>query len=956
MNSPWTDKVITFRNTLFTALHPKCRANIGAISKICKDPNKLKDFDGLALDFSSGMRTHGYFVFTNKSIGGKYFGEENNMGRINYGSMLMTECRVLYRLKLRILVLEESSEEGQKYGLGDSHGKISPKILELMKALNPDFDSEQPEDEKNPQLINRDTRIPLQFRMGIQNNVLAKGTVASLASLLKEDKYDLVLPKSCFKAKKPEGDRAERTTEVHFAIVHEAKNSPARGGQMLWQWFSYPSLLKDVMPATFEKAKELSEATNNIHALAAVLGADSEELLMDDQNDEQYGVGVVEKREQTEEDGGSYRDILLEIVAADKYGQLTKHPFIVNRLIDRLRKRWLRLALNGAVQFRGLMGMPSERIPHHSFVSGDLPAGEYFAFRNPIRYHIDIKIWENVSSERTKGLNQYKGVAFIPTDTAAEVGGDFDGDKFNVIQIENMPNLSEEAKNLTDKYKDSSTREVVKYGKVPITGTLAEVAIRSMDSKVGIVADLIMRAQAVGLIHIKYDFPKFDHVTGKYAGEWVRDAENNLHFLGETVAMTVLDFLAQEMQVAVDRLKNNLFHDERGLGVVQGIISNEVQPPWVSDRKREEVYSKRPMHVRYGDDIKEKKVPGKKPSQDQIGELPPDTVSQMISHINDVWRPLDVELEHVSKFRNLFPSRDKLKDRAPYTEEMLLSARALNKSYGVAFSKIRELDEKALNEPDTEKVQGYRDEARRLLESILKDTQAWRENIDAFCRIAQARQDRGVPLEDIPDDSAEYLEFGIKEINKEQVAASEYDWACAFWDACHGISAGDNSTGGLVFRMFPDYIKAQLQRPGINRIDIVGCQYHDLKEIVWGNPDAEPAYVEDEQGRTYLSTWKAKYDPNNLDNKYLMKPENARNVVDGQFVVVTQPKEPPRIQLQVRSNIARPWKTLGVIPKSTEERPPLNQSLQITLYTQSVVPQKNSNSLISRTVLAIWMG
>ncbi|MEW6497665.1 MAG: hypothetical protein AB1589_34955 [Cyanobacteriota bacterium] len=81
-----------------------------------------------------------------------------------------------------------------------------------------------------------------------------------------------------------------------------------------------------------------------------------------------------------------------------------------------------------------------------------------------------------------------------------------------------------------------------------------------------------------------------------------------------------------------------------------------------------------------------------------------------------------------------------------------MSARALNKSYGVAFSKIRELDEKALNEPDTEKVQGYRDEARRLLESILKDTQAWRENIDAFCRIAQARQDRKVPLEDIPYD------------------------------------------------------------------------------------------------------------------------------------------------------------------------------------------------------------
>jgi hypothetical protein len=616
-NEKWTDKQITMRNILVKELHPKARMAIGAISKKEKNPDILKDFEGLSLDFSSGMRTHGYFLFTDSNIGSKYFGQSNAMGRINYGSLLMTECRVLYRMNISIAILEETPgnasdverskwvKEAVRVGLGDSHGKISSQLAQKLSKFNEKFDSEQEVSADNPILAERDLFVPIQFRMAVPEKALFKGT---LATSTKAGAYDIIIPKSCIKAKKPKSHSTiVMNTPFVLGVVHEAINSSGKGGQMLWQWFDYEkSILLDIMPKTLEMARELAAATDSIIDLVKVLNV-KEELLSDDQFAEEYASineEYTDLDEQEEEEferelelnqseTKKYYDVVLHIVAADRYGQLVRHPWIVKRVEDRTRKRWLRLALNGAIRFRNLMGMPLDSIPENTFIAGELPLGFYIFFRNPIRDWRDIKVCENIKlnqPSKTVDIDRYyqhKGAIWMSHITASGVGGDFDGDNFNANGIDKMPHIAAQAAQFPQKYELSVTgKAVFKPEKQPIQGSLAVVAIRSMDSQVGIVADLMMRAQAINLISMELDFPQFNHSTGRYSGRFLENPDTGEEeYLGETTRMTIMEFLAQELQVAVDRAKNDLYHDRKNLNKVSRIIKSYLQAPWVSDRK-----------------------------------------------------------------------------------------------------------------------------------------------------------------------------------------------------------------------------------------------------------------------------------------------------------------------------------------------------------------------------------
>jgi len=899
VNRRWTNKQIRVRNTHLNILHPTAATAIGEIPVEGAKEEMLRDFEKLSLDFASGSRTHGYFIFTDSNIGGKYFGSSNSMGRINYGSMLMTECKVLYILQnIDIEILDEESAEGKALGLGDSHGKISPTLLAKLSIppdpnpSNPTADTTEPSE--------RDTSIPIQFRISVPGVIIAKGTMVSEPKVDSRN-VDLILPKSCFKAKKPDVG-VRKGVNIVLGVVFEAEDRSAKGGQMLWQWYSKDALATDVLPRTLEEAEKLSNAVKDIRSLATALSikeelAADEDFFVDDQN-----LDALEEGTQRD-----YRDVVIEIVVADRFGQLTRHPYLVKRIRDRLRKRWVRLALNGAVTFRSLMYLPNDTIGEQVFIAYDLPVGSYIIFRNPVRHWGDIKIWKNIKSESTEA--KYKGAALMSHTTAAEVAGDFDGDFGQFNNINNMKIIAQETAEFPEKYKDSLTDTLIeKPGKKAITGSLAAVAIRSMDSQVGLIANLIMRAQATSTIAYTVTIKNWSHVEGKHTG-------------GERT-MTVLEFLGQELQIAVDRLKNDLYHDDDGIKQVQTIVTSLPQPPWIDDRKKDEVYLDRPMYTRLIGGV------NGSPTWEYSGELPPDSVSYMIDEVNQRWTQLDEKKEHVSYYRNLFPNPDNTGEMAlPYSSEMIQNARNLNQSYGKRMAEAAQIGDK-----------GNFDEAKRLRESIFRDIDTYKQNIVAACAAAETATDFRALINS-------GLELGVKLLADDSLApATLYDWTCAFWDACHGKGSSEMTTGGLVFRMFPDQIISQLDVPGVNQVRIIACQYYDLKYVIWGDPNGKPQVENGIPSKTV-----AEPDPNNPLNRFLMQPSSASNKVEVQFANSDQ-----GILASVRSASTKPWKSLGTLVPEQKWTPTLGRAYKGAVYTSEISPAPEAGKIITRSAVVVW--
>jgi hypothetical protein len=492
--------------------------------------------------------------------------------------------------------------------------------------------------------------------------------------------------------------------------------------------------------------------------------------------------------------------------------------------------------------------------------------------------------------------------------TAAQVGGDFDGDFGQFDNVTNMKVIAQETEKFPEKYKDSLTDTLIeKPGKKAITGTLAAVAIRSMDSQVGLIANLIMRAQATSTIAYTVTIKNWSHVEGKHTG-------------GERT-MTVLEFLGQELQIAVDRLKNDLYHDNDGIKQVQKIVTSLPQPPWIDDRKKEAVYLDRPMYTRL--------EAGGEPTWDYSGQLPPDSVSFMIDEVNQLWTQLDDKREHVSYYRNLFPNPENTPKsvQLPYTAEMIQAARNLNQSYGKRMAEAAGIADK-----------GNFDQAKRLRESTFKDIDTYKDNLVTACTAAETATD----LRSLINSG---LELGVKLLEDETLApATLYDWACAFWDACHGKAAGEDTTGGLVFRMFPDQIINQLDVPGVNQVRIIACQYYDLKYVIWGDPNAKPKV---ENGTPSKDV--AEPDPNNPLNRFLMQPSSASNVVEVQFSKTDQ-----GVLASVRSASTKPFKSLGTLVPEQKWTPTLNKPYKGAVYTSEISPAPEAGKVITRSAVVVW--
>lgn len=568
-----TSPPVVLRNTMLAALYPAKEFIIGEIPKTSTNPSLLDPFkvpavsDPYFLDLASNSRTHGRFLFTPKrTIGRDYFPKKDDWKRIIYGSILHTGCNRLFYREIKYIVVDDerrnpSDSSPQDDGVnnthwdtGDCHAKLSKSLLTLLESWET--------------IGNEDNPTTIQIRAAIFKEWTIKGTASHSYKFETDPRFagvDLVIPLSCFKGNKPAP--GNYTGKVLIGVVHEAEERRAKPGWMLWQWFSFETLEEDgIISKLHEKCQKLSSALDDIYKLADVLRIDLDEAEQELANLDDNPDAEV-----------AYVDSVLKIIKADKKGVLILHPYVLLKVKFRLREMWKNLAKSAGVRFYSVMCTPDTSLEKYQkaygndfvfkpkvFCSPSFNEGQYIVFCNPMRHWGDVQLWENFHEGRFRNT---RGVLAATRELLLSLGRDTDGDFIQLINSSRYPNLTMAL------YDMDSPPKVKKFPKVALTGSLQQIAINSMNDITGVVASLLGRARAIGAELIVLDIPK--------EGE-----------------MRIIDFLSQELQIAVDSLKSAYPNNQDGLKVVKEFLDKSgADIQWLADLKSDDCYFTRPCLV-----------------------------------------------------------------------------------------------------------------------------------------------------------------------------------------------------------------------------------------------------------------------------------------------------------------------------------------------------------------------
>jgi len=511
---------ISYRNTLLGHLYPDVKFAVGDVSSMLaeKKPNyaaiaKILDtgFEDYHLVGASGARKHGRVLFAKG--GGDYFTRffGSNANAISYGSNLTTECKEIITIAVKLLVVADDDTE---YDVGDCHGKTGFRLSYL---------------------LTESVNNPFQFRAASQFPAwIAKGTIAYSEKVENSD-YDLVLPVSCFKGNKVapgEYDLPELTLGLVFAspeIKHATKRLDWRRCSLSYsvlQYLPWDAVEKDILPATIKAANGINETLTNQRKLAeCLLGS------------EDYDTEIEENE---------YKSTLARLVGADIHGQLTSHPWVVDKVTEMFRGRWITLATAGSVKFNSSMVMPDESLPNDCIYIPGLPEGEeVIVFPYPCRWKYDIKVWRNVHLETWEDC---EGVLVVNQATALKLGRDFDGDHLQWLPTYKLPNVAIAVKNFGESPMNQGD---IKPKKQPVVGTLGEIATKSMANDTGLITWLIAKAWAMGR----------------------EDLVNKL---------------VPQLQAAVDSLKGATPPDKKLLNEISKQLKGDIA--WLNENKNKECY------------------------------------------------------------------------------------------------------------------------------------------------------------------------------------------------------------------------------------------------------------------------------------------------------------------------------------------------------------------------------
>ena len=731
VNKVWSNSPkVTLRNTLLSGWHQdmgKERFCIGEIPENTKNSSLLNPFtpkgdNRYILDLASNSRNHGRFTFNLAPIGKEYYGDKatEQWKRIIYGSIMHTGCKLLAGREFNYIVVDDTAKDaqgnpqddptnGKHWNSGDSHGKASKQFMTILGTGDVHLDS--------------DSEVPLQFRIAAFKKWVAKGTIAYNPEL-DGSGFDLVIPWSSLKGNKPA--LGNYTDKLLCGLVFEAEQRTAKAGWMLFQWFSYETLEKDkIISRLIAKCERLVAALDSIQNLAEVLRIDRNEADLE----REQGDSIQSEAE--------YVNTAMEIIKYDTLGRLLLHPYILQKVKERLRKVWLNLAKAAGVRFWSLMSQPDEYFKKYEFTDKNgntifsqkvfcapgMDEGEYIVFCNPMRHWGDCQLWIN-KHEGTYAKGS--GLMAASTKLMLNLGRDFDGDFVQLIASKEYPNLRNAIANF------DTPPTVRKLPKMALPGTLQQVAVGSMNDSTGIVASLLGRARGAGAEGIVLEIPPGGMQTVPQE-------------------MSIINFLSQELQIAVDSLKSAYPNNDAGLKAVGDYLNSlgdAGQIPWLKDFKAEQCYLTRPCAV----------APNAIPS----GGSANDTISRLVRLVNSYWRPANFETNiDINSFAtSLFSTVTVTKEQQDYAFEQ-------RKGYGNDMRSA--IEWKTNNDGDTTKIREVSAKYQALKESALE----------------QFAQPDGSPY-------------------------TKKSWAAAYWRAAH-TGAGELSTGSIVFNLFAEEIVAEIK-------------------------------------------------------------------------------------------------------------------------------------------------
>ncbi|MEG4503838.1 hypothetical protein QUA81_13330 [Microcoleus sp. F6_B4] len=665
---------VTLRNTLLSGWHQdagKERFCIGEVPEDTKNASFLDPFvatknDRYTLDLASNSRNHGRFTFNLAPVGSNYYGTKGSeqWKRIIYGSIMHTGCKLLVGRQFNFIIVDDTKKDahgnpqddptnGRHWNSGDSHGKASKEFMRILGT----GDVHHPNDEG----------IPLQFRIASFKKWVAKGTIAYNPEL-DGSGYDLVIPWSSLKGNKPAlGNYSEK---LICGLVFEAEKRTAKAGWMLFQWFKFETLEQDkVISRLTAKCEKLVAATNSIQALAKELRIHQVEA----EQEREQGEGIQSEAE--------YVNTAMEIIKYDIKGRLLLHPYITGKVAERLRAVWLNLAKAAGVRFWSLMSQPDEYFARYEstdsngkttftekvFCAPSMAPGEYIVFCNPMRHWGDCQLWIN-RHEGTYARGY--GLMAASTKLMLNLGRDFDGDFVQLIASKEYPAIRDAIANF------DKPPEVEKLPKMALQGTLQQVAINSMNDSTGIVASLLGRARGAGAEGIVLMIPPGGMQT-------------------QPKEMAIIDFLSQELQIAVDSLKSAYPNNDKGLEAVTeylNTLGDAAKIPWLKDFKEKDVYLTRPCAV----------------ADDAI-----DTISRLVKVVNSYWRPAQLETNiDINSFENaLFVGVEVTKDQLDF---------AFEQRKGYAREMQGAIAWKEQNDGDTTKIREVSAKYQALKESALE--------------------------------------------------------------------------------------------------------------------------------------------------------------------------------------------------------------------------------------------
>jgi hypothetical protein len=443
---------VNLDNTLLQAIFPDLRIALGQVpppplratpeqleaywQSVLEDlARDLGDQEGMSLDVATGARKEGRFMYTDGQVGRQVADTFEKI--MAYGGLLASPCQRPPQLieGVRILVVPEG-----EMGTGDCAGKMSADLA---------------------QIFDKDGSQAGQFRLGVR---LGEDTIAVGKGTLKQMDWlgpdcDLILPDSCFKGNLLA--YGEHTLDVHLGFVAWSQERRTKLSYQALQWFDPDLIEQCIFPRADTQIPILLEAMKTSEGARQFLRIDREERQAEVRETERGELEAEDAREPA---------VLEEVLAADVSGELIDHPYVQSGLKRRLRQAWHDLAVGGGVKVPSFMGLPDsfrgavDWLPEGIIVCPDLPAGEVLATRYPIRTKHDVQIWRNVTSwkelqklgfeagsEAEEGrilsfflyARRHKGVVFMSHATAKRVGGDFDGDNFQLMPVTSHKPLDE---------------------------------------------------------------------------------------------------------------------------------------------------------------------------------------------------------------------------------------------------------------------------------------------------------------------------------------------------------------------------------------------------------------------------------------------------------------------------------------------------------------------------------